>query len=282
MWVCSHCQSRNRDREQFCPKCGQVKVRDSYGGAHSGSDPTGRLGFWEKTTGILTSAVLLLALVFAVVLVVMLFPSREAASSTVWEPPVKFTPEPDPEPIWEATPAPAPVPTLVPTPVPTPEPAPELTARVSSSTGNYDRLDLLSAYASSELYSDDTRKTYYAVNAVDGDDSTCWQEGADGTGIGEYIEVYLFQEVKITALTFRMGYAAQQTYYEHNGRPSMIEIRFSDGQSVICSFPDENAEFVVSLSHAVAADSFTVTILDIYEGSLHEDTCITEISAIGG
>ncbi|MCR5136345.1 MAG: hypothetical protein K6C12_04535 [Oscillospiraceae bacterium] len=106
-----------------------------------------------------------------------------------------------------------------------------------------------------------------------------WVEGVRGDGIGETLTLYFDDVVTITALSLRLGYARDQARYDKNNRPSALRFTFSDGRSVESWFDDVNEEQSIILSDAVSTCYVKITILDVYEGTQCDDTCIYQVKA---
>ena len=130
------------------------------------------------------------------------------------------------------------------------------------------------AEASSELRGS---QIYYADYAVDGETSTCWQEGKQGHGTGEWIKVPLDEAADIGMIRFRMGNAYSDESFYRNERPAQITVEFSDGSSTTATFPDKNREYCLVLDNPVRADWFKIIIDDVYAGETTKDCCISII-----
>ncbi len=65
------------------------------------------------------------------------------------------------------------------------------------------------------------RVTYSADLAVDGDTSTCWVEGAEGPGIGEWLLVSTVGPVREIEVT--NGFARSQTLFGRNNRVKLLQ-----------------------------------------------------------
>ena len=149
-----------------------------------------------------------------------------------------------------------------------------LSATVSlQSADGLSRVDFVTASASSEFYQSDIRTTYYASNAISGTGNP-WVEGAAGHGIGEWLRLYFSQEESISHLYLRLGFASTEKLYQGNNRPSRLRISFFDGSSVDCDFMDLRTPMLVTLSKPVSTSYVQLTILDVYPGSIDDDTCI--------
>jgi len=136
------------------------------------------------------------------------------------------------------------------------------------------------ASASSVLEGNHTR--YGAMNIVDKNYDTAWAEGAAGYGIGEWIQVERNDHVDISKITITNGYHKSQETYDNNGRLKRFRLDFSQGQYLYNEVDENktNSRYItITFSRPISANSIKLTILDVFEGSKYEDTCITEIVA---
>lgn len=121
---------------------------------------------------------------------------------------------------------------------------------------------------------------YVAENIIDMDDNTSWQEGADGVGIGESVEIFLdTDEALPQMLRVRAGSATSERKYYENGRPRVL--RFYDPDNDIATeleLDDINGDQVFRMNGFDGASHFIISIEDVYEGSLYQDTVISELT----
>ena len=171
-----------------------------------------------------------------------------------------------------ATPTPTPAP--IPTPIPTEIPSIVTLSEYVDSRSTYGKLPFISATASSELQYNDT--IYWAINVIDGDITTSWQEGVEGDGIGEYLITYFEREQDIDLIRLRLGRASN---YGNNGRPKALRFDFSDNSYAIYEFADINQDVYLKTEKPVHTNYIKLTILDAFKGAEYADTCITEVSA---
>lgn len=146
----------------------------------------------------------------------------------------------------------------------------------------YENVPFINAYASSMLSEGDV--DYHPENVLDENKSYTWVEGVTGDGIGEYIELYFWEESTIDMLRIHPGYAQLNgnTYtevYEKNNRPQLIELEFSDGTTAQYELSDSNSEQDILFSRPVTTDYVKITILSVYSGTDYQDTCITYVTA---
>lgn len=182
-------------------------------------------------------------------------------------------PEPTEEP--EETPRKTPTPTPKPTEVPLTVSL--VDAEQADMTG-YSRVGVREAMASSVVEQEGYDNT--AAMAVDGDVITSWQEGADGDGINEFINLKLDREYEVRYITLNLGNWRDQDRYDKNNVPKTLTI-WLDEKSFKVNFPHEQTQFCLEFSRDCPASEIYVRIDDVYEGSLWDDTCISEIGIYG-
>ena len=219
-------------------------------------------------------------------------------------------PEPteDPEETPRKTPTPTPKPTEVPLTVSL------VDAEQADMTG-YSRVGVREAMASSVVEQEGYDNT--AAMAVDGDVITSWQEGADGDGINEFINLKLDREYEVRYITLNLGNWRDQDRYDKNNVPKTLTIWLDEKSFLFASdrgdAPDQESavyyrlsvdggeaesfltlphkaeklvpmgedQFCLEFSRDCPASEIYVRIDDVYEGSLWDDTCISEIGIYG-
>lgn len=144
---------------------------------------------------------------------------------------------------------------------------------VDRNKGYPNRYALPSAHASSSLKLGS--HAYPPSNLIDGDPSTAWAEGADGSGVGQWVDVTLPQKRELRELRILPGYAKRPDLFAKYNRPKTLRFDFSDGTSATVTLTDAPAlqRFPVS----AAADKVRVTILDVYRGTTRNETYVSEI-----
>lgn len=162
------------------------------------------------------------------------------------------------------------------TPEPTLEP---ITARLVDinqvNLADYKQIHVASADSSSVIQQDNG-----AINTpimiFDENIETNWQEGVEGSGIGEWVEAQFSQESSVKYLTFKLGNWKTNRYYYGNNKPSKMTITMGEFSQQV-QFPDEWTEFCLEFSRPCEADSLTITIDGVYRGTDWDDTCITDM-----
>lgn len=143
----------------------------------------------------------------------------------------------------------------------------------------YSQVTVASADATSTISQAGIDNTPHVL--YDGSKDSSWQDGVDGSGIGESITYHLDQVCKVRFLVLRLGnwYGADDNYTMNN-RPKTMTFEFGD-QSVQVTFPDEKKEFCVELSKDVETSEIKMTIDEVYKGTDYDDTCINEVDVYG-
>jgi hypothetical protein len=118
---------------------------------------------------------------------------------------------------------------------------------------------------------------YQAGHLVDGKDSTCWAEGADGPGIGEWIQFGFDTPKKLKALKIIAGYTKTEAIYQANNRVKRLKVVFSDGESQLVDLLDQNGFQRVLIDRDKPTRQVKLIIMDVYKGQKFADTCVSEI-----
>jgi len=151
---------------------------------------------------------------------------------------------------------------------------------------------------------------YGAINLGDNNSNTCWAEGTEGDGVGEYI--YMTIPKNIRGIRIRNGFQKSESIYKANNRPKKIEIelmacfmpsgfvtethvgfaisqplvsltkKLDDKlgyQDVILDFDWNNLYKKIAGNNNFDKDRFIlkITIKDIYKGNKWNDACISDI-----
>lgn len=141
--------------------------------------------------------------------------------------------------------------------------------------------------ASSELT--DNTSTYSVEAVLDGNKDTCWAEGVDGNGEGEYIEIYFREPICLTDIGLLNGYMKNADVFNNNGKISRIELSYSDGnshESLLDEYEYQDVEGQafsdwISYGDPIYTDYLKITILRASHGEKYEDTCLSELQLWG-
>lgn len=115
--------------------------------------------------------------------------------------------------------------------------------------------------------------------AFDSNINTMWTEGVWGNGIGEMISITLDGAHKLNGITIYNGNRISHDLYEKYSRIKTIRVTFSDGSQKQFELEDTFYEpCQVNFINPVSSKSLKIEILEVYEGTTYQDTCIAEMS----
>ena len=149
-----------------------------------------------------------------------------------------------------------------------------------SSLGSMKVVTVSSASATSVLHYNDSEYNNEPEMAVDGDETTSWQEGAEGQGSGESITLN-FEKTGVKVIACRLGNWRNDWLYYANCRPKTMTLQIGN-QSFDVEFTDAQIPHYIILSDKVEAESLTFTINEIYPGDEYDDCCISELTVYAG
>lgn len=136
-----------------------------------------------------------------------------------------------------------------------------------------------------ELISSSTLKPkdrYNVENLFDNNNKTAWVEGKNGDGIGESVTFKKDNPFLVKKIIINNGYKKSENLYKANNRVKNIKITFSDGSELIKELSNNFSKVdTFELDYEKETKWIKFTILDVYEGTKYEDTCITGIDVYG-
>ena len=130
--------------------------------------------------------------------------------------------------------------------------------------------------------------TYYGSYIDDGDLDTAWNEGVDGSGAGEYLELAFPAGTKLTGGIIYPGFYSTEELFYQNNAPALLEI--SSGGTAVTVDMGSSAQtwqagftgFDFRLEPEIVSDgTVRVTIREIRKGNTYDDTCISELHFYG-
>ncbi len=136
------------------------------------------------------------------------------------------------------------------------------------------------AQASSELPPDQYTSYYGPLNVIDGNTITAWNEGADGDGTGEWVELSAGSPQVLRGLRIMTGYAKKEETYYKNNRPTKVTIALSDGYSVQANLDDTFSTWSdVPFDKLHQTNSVRITVDEVAAGNTYNDVAISEVEA---
>jgi hypothetical protein len=115
----------------------------------------------------------------------------------------------------------------------------------------------------------------YGPQQITGSEEGAWCEGVAGPGVGEAVTIYQDPPMVIGSLTFKNGYAKSDQTFRANGRIKRARIDTSGGYSKEITLQDSALGELIKLPPSRIA-WVKLTILQVYPGSRHSDTCISQ------
>jgi len=105
-----------------------------------------------------------------------------------------------------------------------------------------------------------------------------WAEGVPGYGINE--KLYINPPMHCTGLYISIGFISFERpfLYEENSRPKKISVSVENKFSIIIELEDTPNYQTITFPQAInTIDTMTIEILDVYQGTKYQDTCINNI-----
>lgn len=133
----------------------------------------------------------------------------------------------------------------------------------------------MSVTASSSLKSTATN-SYRPTNLVDGDLATAWLEGADGPGIGEWVEFHLAGQVVLSRIEIANGYQKDDDRYWGNGRVKSLAIEYSTGTTQLVDLVD-TTDFQTVIPTRQPVEWVKLVLVSTFPGEVWEDTGLSEV-----
>ena len=145
----------------------------------------------------------------------------------------------------------------------------------------YRTLPIYKVYASSVL-EDGTGVDYSPYNLIDRKSDTIWAEGAEGPGIEQFIRIDFNKDKVVKKLYIINGSAKSERLYYANNRVRVLRLDFEDGEIKDFELKDGvMGEQEIDLGKGIKTPYVGMTIYDVYYGNKYDDTCISEIRAVG-
>ncbi|AQM61438.1 NADase-type glycan-binding domain-containing protein [Clostridium baratii] len=142
-------------------------------------------------------------------------------------------------------------------------------------------LPIYKVYASSVL-EDGTGIDYSPYNLIDRKSNTIWAEGAEGPGIEQFIRIDFNKDKVVKKLYIINGSAKSERLYYANNRVRVLRLDFGDGEIKDFELKDGvMGEQEIDLGKGIKTPYVGMTIYDVYYGNKYDDTCISEIRAVG-
>jgi hypothetical protein len=127
----------------------------------------------------------------------------------------------------------------------------------------------------SSVLAPQTGNTYGPEHLNGTTDGGTWCEGVPGPGSGQSITLHHDPRQMIRTLNFTNGYAKSDDTFRNNGRVRSARIETDRGYKQTITLKDTREPQKIIIPKARIA-WVKLTILDVYPGARHADTCISE------
>ena len=166
---------------------------------------------------------------------------------------------------------------------------------VDKDSGSERMLSIAYVDATSELEASSVDKsTYHASNLYDGNYTTAWVDGVEGSAAGQSLTIHLNKAYDISRIDIYNGYCKTRYRYTINGQVTLMGIDYGDGRmrehemnvmypgmdDVPFSYDELNPTVIVN-DGSVHTDTIRLTILADIPGTKYYDTAISEIEIYG-
>jgi len=145
----------------------------------------------------------------------------------------------------------------------------------------------------------DPKNKYSVKNLIDEDPKTIWAEGAKDSGINEYIDINITPYLdnyagayKIKKIGLINGYAINESLFKKNNRVKTMRIDYKNyladentpdiekEGSLVVDLEDSMAKQYIEFKKPILMSTVKITILDVYRGTMWNDTCISELELV--
>ncbi|MSP55934.1 MAG: hypothetical protein EXR69_10080 [Myxococcales bacterium] len=119
--------------------------------------------------------------------------------------------------------------------------------------------------------------SYDAVNLGDGKGASAWFEGAEGSGLNEWVQADLGGDKAVAGFTIWSGWWYTASQWTHYSRPKTLQVEFSDGTTQEFTLQDSYAPQSFDLSSAKKSSTMKFKIKSAFTSDAYADTAISEI-----
>jgi hypothetical protein len=128
-----------------------------------------------------------------------------------------------------------------------------------------------------------TASGYNAYNVIDGNTATCWSEGEDGRGKGEWLQLTFNTTRTLSLIRVVNGYAkgwGPFDRWKQNARVKRAMVRFSDGTALRWTLADTREWQSLTLPRPVTTRFVRIIIEEAYPGGKWNDVSISEVAFV--
>jgi hypothetical protein len=115
------------------------------------------------------------------------------------------------------------------------------------------------------------------TNLLDGNPASAWNEGADGTGVGEWVRLEFNEPISLARIEIANGYQRDAERFSGNVRVKSIELEYSDGTKpqVVQLLDSQGLQLIKPA--AKETEWIKLTILSVYPTYKWPDAALSEM-----
>lgn len=132
-----------------------------------------------------------------------------------------------------------------------------------------------STLASSTLEATSTN-SYRVTNLLDDDPASAWSEGAEGVGLGEWVQFEFSDAIALARIEIANGYQKDNDRFEGNPRVKSLKIEYSNGTTQLVDLLD-TMEYQAITPTIQPVEWVKLTIVSVYAGDEWEDAALSEV-----
>ena len=117
---------------------------------------------------------------------------------------------------------------------------------------------------------------YAAINVLDGDLATAWNEGAEGPGLGEWVRLDFSKPVTPVRIDIANGYQKDSARFKGNVRVKSMKLQYSNGSTQVIELLDTE-DFQSVTTDQLPIEWIKITILSVYPDYVWEDAALSEV-----
>ncbi len=162
--------------------------------------------------------------------------------------------------------------------LPDPDTGAERFVRVIERRGRWSVQHAYYSVVASSMLAPSGELTYGPENVADRNPATAWSEGAQGSGVGEWLEIQPDVARPLISILVTPGYAASEELFRLNARPRRVEVELNGEyrfDAVLEDQPEEQTILVSGYSKPVSKVRLTIT--EVTPGERDEDLCISSV-----
>lgn len=120
-------------------------------------------------------------------------------------------------------------------------------------------------------------KSYDAINLLDGDETTTWQEGEKGDGIGATLTFRFPEKSKLCGISVVNGNGTNEEKYQSNNRVKEIMVIVGN-QKVSYTLEDHMGIQYIAIQEEIPCEEISIQINSVYQGTKYDDTSLSELN----